>query len=241
MEGLYFEVKPRKDESPRLGTADKPCPEVTLKHSSCPSLSHVTSNTLHPATPTSARKSVARWREKVEEEGEEEEEVRYKLTVVGSMPVHYLTTMAMLPWLVAEISKSQPSEKVLGAGLQSGCPGGGQLEPSTRNQPVFLCVSASWVRCVSILGEGVVWDPLTHTVLFECRPHQVTKLIHNSQEPNSFGCLVRDSFSCACYVFRCQVSTKVSVCVCKLHVMKIKLLFLLFTVIDEVYSQTQLP
>uniref|UniRef100_A0A3B4WBG1 TBC1 domain family member 1 n=1 Tax=Seriola lalandi dorsalis TaxID=1841481 RepID=A0A3B4WBG1_SERLL len=109
--------------------------------------------------------------------------VRYKLTLIGSLPVHHLTTMAMLPWVVAEISRSRPK--------------------------VFLCVSASWVRCVSVLGEGVVWDPLTHTVLFECRPHQVTKLIHNSQEPNSFGCLVRKTPDCACYVFQCQDSTKV--------------------------------
>uniref|UniRef100_A0A671TL02 TBC1 domain family member 1 n=1 Tax=Sparus aurata TaxID=8175 RepID=A0A671TL02_SPAAU len=118
--------------------------------------------------------------------------VRYKLTLIGSLPVHHLTTMAMLPWVVAEISR-----------------GGGQLDPSTRNQTVFLCASASWVRCVSVLGEGVVWDPLTHTLLFECRPHQVTKLIHNSQEPSSFGCLVRDAPNCACYVFQCQDSTKV--------------------------------
>uniref|UniRef100_A0A8D0DE25 TBC1 domain family member 4 n=1 Tax=Sander lucioperca TaxID=283035 RepID=A0A8D0DE25_SANLU len=114
--------------------------------------------------------------EKVEEEGEEE--VRYKLILIGSLPVHHLTTMAMLPWVV-NLGK------------------------------VFLCASASLVRCVSVLGEGIVWDPLTHTVLFECRPHQVTKLIHNSQEPSSFGCLVRDAKNCACYVFQCQDSTKV--------------------------------
>lgn len=141
-------------------------------------------------------------------EGEgEEEEVRYKLTLIGSLPVHHLTTMAMLPWVVTEISNSRPAEKNLGAGLQSG----GQLDPSICNQTVFLRVSASWVRCVTVLGEGVVWDPLTHTVLFECRPHQVTKLIHNSQEPRSFGCLVRDTSNCACYVFQCQDSNKVSV------------------------------
>uniref|UniRef100_A0A8D0AAP8 TBC1 domain family member 4 n=1 Tax=Sander lucioperca TaxID=283035 RepID=A0A8D0AAP8_SANLU len=136
---------------------------------------------------------------------EVQEEVRYKLILIGSLPVHHLTTMAMLPWVVAEISKSRLAEKNLGAGLRSG----GQLDPSTCNQKVFLCASASLVRCVSVLGEGIVWDPLTHTVLFECRPHQVTKLIHNSQEPSSFGCLVRDAKNCACYVFQCQDSTKV--------------------------------
>uniref|UniRef100_A0A671TNG6 TBC1 domain family member 1 n=1 Tax=Sparus aurata TaxID=8175 RepID=A0A671TNG6_SPAAU len=197
MEGLYFEVKPRRDEPPRPGRSDKPCPNLTSNHRSCPSLSHLTS----PKKLPSARKRIAAWGEKVEEEGEDEkeEEVRYKLTLIGSLPVHHLTTMAMLPWVVAEISRAQPTEEKLG----------GQLDPSTRNQTVFLCASASWVRCVSVLGEGVVWDPLTHTLLFECRPHQVTKLIHNSQEPSSFGCLVRDAPNCACYVFQCQDSTKV--------------------------------
>lgn len=149
-------------------------------------------------------KRIATWGGNAEEE-EEEEEVRYKLTLIGSLPVHHLTTMAMLPWVVAEISRPRPAEKNLGAGLRSV----GQVDPSNRNQTIFLCVSASWVRCVSVLREGVVWDPLSHTVLFECRPHQVTKLIHNSQEPSSFGCLVRDAPNCACYVFQCQDSTKV--------------------------------
>uniref|UniRef100_A0A8C4IYR6 TBC1 domain family member 1 n=1 Tax=Dicentrarchus labrax TaxID=13489 RepID=A0A8C4IYR6_DICLA len=174
---------------------------LTSNHRSCPSLPHLTSSTPRPEKLTSARK----WGTKVDEEGEEDEEVRYKLTLIGSLPVHHLTTMAMLPWVVAEISRAHPAGKEIGAG----CSRGGQLDPSTRNQTVFLCVSTSRVRCVSILGEGVVWDPLTHTLLFECRPHQVTKLIHNSQEPSSFGCLVRDAPNCACYVFQCQDSTKV--------------------------------
>ncbi|XP_051239895.1 TBC1 domain family member 1 isoform X4 [Dicentrarchus labrax] len=201
MEGLYFEVKPRRDQTPRPGSSSKPRPSLTSNHRSCPSLPHLTSSTPRPEKLTSARK----WGTKVDEEGEEDEEVRYKLTLIGSLPVHHLTTMAMLPWVVAEISRAHPAGKEIGAG----CSRGGQLDPSTRNQTVFLCVSTSRVRCVSILGEGVVWDPLTHTLLFECRPHQVTKLIHNSQEPSSFGCLVRDAPNCACYVFQCQDSTKV--------------------------------
>ncbi|XP_037620283.1 TBC1 domain family member 1 isoform X1 [Sebastes umbrosus] len=202
MEGLYFEVKPRRHDPSRPGSSEKPPPNVASNHRSYPSLSHLTAST--PQKLYSARKRIATWGEKVEEESEEEE-VRYKLTLIGSLPVHHLTTMAMLPWVVAEISKSRPAEKSPGAGLRSP----GQLDPSTRNQTVFLCVSASWVRCVSVLGEGVAWDPLTHTVLFQCRPHQVTKLIHNSQEPSSFGCLVRDKPNCSCYVFQCQDSTKV--------------------------------
>nr|XP_057921477.1 TBC1 domain family member 1 isoform X4 [Doryrhamphus excisus] len=121
------------------------------------------------------------------EESPEVEEVQYKLTLIGSLPVHRMTTMPMLPWVVAQISRSQP------------LPG----------QAVSLFVSPSWMRCVLQCAEDAVWDPLTHTVLFECQPHQVTKLIHNSQEPSSFGCLLRDAPCCACYVFRCQDSTKV--------------------------------
>uniref|UniRef100_A0A667XEA7 TBC1 domain family member 1 n=1 Tax=Myripristis murdjan TaxID=586833 RepID=A0A667XEA7_9TELE len=125
------------------------------------------------------------------------DEIRYRLTLIGSLPVHHLTTMAMLPWVVAEIGRSQPGERELG------------LDVPARNQPVSLCVSASRVQCVCIGAEGVAWDPLSHTVLFECRPHRVTKLIHNSQEPSSFGCLVRDTHHCACYVFQCRDCTKV--------------------------------
>lgn len=37
------------------------------------------------------------------EEGEEE--IQYRLTLVGSLAIHPLTTMAMLPWVVAEIRR----------------------------------------------------------------------------------------------------------------------------------------
>uniref|UniRef100_M4AE57 TBC1 domain family member 1 n=1 Tax=Xiphophorus maculatus TaxID=8083 RepID=M4AE57_XIPMA len=129
--------------------------------------------------------------------------IRYQLTMIGFRVVHYLTTMAMLPWVVAEICRS--SKKDPGAGPRHAAGG----SPSCSNKTVFLCVSASWVRCVSVLAERRLWDPLTHTVLFECRPHQVTKLIHNSQEPSIFACLVKDSLKCACYVFQGLDSTKV--------------------------------
>ncbi|XP_073806181.1 TBC1 domain family member 1 isoform X9 [Danio rerio] len=46
-------------------------------------------------------------------------------------------------------------------------------------------------------------------VLFDHRPHHVTKLIHNSQEPSYFGCLLREEKKAACYVFRCQDQLKV--------------------------------
>uniref|UniRef100_A0A3P8UZI1 TBC1 domain family member 4 n=1 Tax=Cynoglossus semilaevis TaxID=244447 RepID=A0A3P8UZI1_CYNSE len=122
---------------------------------------------------------------------EEDEGLTYKLKLIGSLPVHHLTTMTMLPWVVAEISRSRPVGK------------------ETGTKMVSLCVSTSWVQCGSALEEGAVWDPLSHTVLFECRPHQVTKLIHNSQDPGSFGCLVKKEPHCACFVFQCQDSTKV--------------------------------
>lgn len=186
MEGLYFEVKSRGEEE---RSSDNRCPSTALSRRS--------SSSLVPGKLTPTRRN----KDAISQENEEEVEIRYKLTLIGSLSVHCLTTMAMLPWVVAEISKAQGSDKKPG-------------RPEPSSQTVFLCVSVSWVRCVSILGEGVVWDPLTHTLLFECLPHQVTKLIHNSQEPSSFGCLLRGSASCACYVFQCQDSTKVSVCVC---------------------------
>ncbi|KAJ3615322.1 hypothetical protein NHX12_018890, partial [Muraenolepis orangiensis] len=128
--------------------------------------------------------------ESTADEAEEQEVVHYRLTLVGSLPVHPLTTMAMLPWVVAEVADD------------------GQRGLPKRSQCVFLSVSASRVQCVSAWAEGAAWDPLSHTVLFECRPHRVTKLIHNSQEPSSFGCLVRDTKHSACYVFQCHDSNK---------------------------------
>lgn len=211
MEGLYFEVKPRKDEPMKSGSSEKPPLRLTSNHRSCPSLSPLSSSSsasFQRLTSTGRRNTT--WGEKVVEEREEEEEVvHYKLTLIGSLPVHHLTTMAMLPWVVAEISRCHSSEKDQS---QTRATSPGQQDTSRCSHTVFLCVSASWVRCMSVLGEKVVWDPLTHTVLFECRPHRVTKLIHNSQEPRSFGCLVRETTNCACYVFQCRDSTKVRVC-----------------------------
>ncbi|XP_061627232.1 TBC1 domain family member 1 isoform X2 [Phyllopteryx taeniolatus] len=158
MEGLYFEVKPTSDRS-------RGAP-LTLE--------------ITPSGPSETTCG------DLMEEAGEAEEVRYKLTLIGSLPVHRMTTAAMLPWVVAEIS--------------------GSREPGSA---VSLCVSASRVRCVCVRAEGLPWDPLTHTELFECRAHRVAKLIHNSQEPGSFGCLLRDASRCACYVFKCQDSAEV--------------------------------
>lgn len=205
MEGLYFEVKPTRDEPHRPGSSRKTRPSLPSNHCSCPAFSSLASSTRSPQKLTHWKRT-ATWGEIVEDE---EEELRYKLALIGSLPVHHLTTMAMLPWIVAEISRSRPAGREVGAEVRRGAHGGRRADLPTSNQTVFLCVTASWVRCVAFVGQGVIWDPLTHTVLFECRPHQVTKLIHNSKEPKSFGCMVRDAPNCSCYVFQCQDSTKV--------------------------------
>lgn len=207
MEGLYFEVKPRGDQAPRPGTTERPVPLATSNQHSASSPAHPKPQGLSQTPPM--RKNVIMWREK--EAAEEVEEVRYKVSLTGSLPVHHLTTMAMLPWVVAEITHLHASEKDPGAAIEGREPSAGRLDTSSSNLTVFLCVSPRSVRCVCVLEDADVWDPLTHREMFECRPHQVTKLIHNSQEPSSFGCLVKDSSHCACYVFRSQDCTKVSV------------------------------
>ncbi|KAL6110054.1 tbc1d1 [Pungitius sinensis] len=202
MEGLYFEVKPQRDEPSGLGSSENPPPKITPNNRcvACPSRPRRAFSAPCPHKP-SPRMRLSSCGGKVEEEPEEE--VEYRLTLIGSLPVHHLTTMAMLPWVVAEISRR--AQKSPGPAPHCGGPSGA----SSLNQSVFLSVSASRVCCVCVLAEGPGWDPLTRTVLFECRPHQVTKLIHNSQEPGSFGCLVREAPSCSCYVFRGHDSTKV--------------------------------
>uniref|UniRef100_A0A672L4U5 PID domain-containing protein n=1 Tax=Sinocyclocheilus grahami TaxID=75366 RepID=A0A672L4U5_SINGR len=105
-------------------------------------------------------------------------EIQYRLTLVGSLAIHPQTTMAMLPWVVAEIRRPRLREK------------NRNLEFNGAHSPE-------------------PWDPLQHMVLFDHRPHRITKLIHNSQEPSYFGCLLREEKKAACYVFRCQDQMKV--------------------------------
>lgn len=45
------------------------------------------------------------------DEDEEEKEIQYRLTLVGSLAVHPQTTMAMLPWVVAEIRRPRLKER----------------------------------------------------------------------------------------------------------------------------------
>ncbi|XP_052421089.1 TBC1 domain family member 1 isoform X1 [Carassius gibelio] len=136
------------------------------------------------------------------EEGEEE--IQYKLTLVGSLAIHPQTTMAMLPWVVAEIRRPRLGEKNRNLELN------GAQSPEVRDQPVVLKISSSKVCCVlETAGPGKPWDPLQHMVLFDHKPHRITKLIHNSQEPSYFGCLLREEIKASCYVFRCQDHMKV--------------------------------
>lgn len=46
-----------------------------------------------------------------DEDEEEEEEIQYRLKLVGSLAVHPQTSMAMLPWVVAEIRRPRLKER----------------------------------------------------------------------------------------------------------------------------------
>ncbi|XP_066576566.1 TBC1 domain family member 1 isoform X2 [Amia ocellicauda] len=126
--------------------------------------------------------------------------VQYSLQLVGSLPVHALTTMSMLPWIVAEIRRP-PSR--LGQGNPAG------------PQQVKLHVCPACVRCTPDSGHSQHWDPLRYTVLFEHQPQCIYKLIHNSNDPSYFACLIREAApglraqNNTCYVFRCADQAKV--------------------------------
>ncbi|XP_014726505.1 PREDICTED: TBC1 domain family member 1 isoform X3 [Sturnus vulgaris] len=120
----------------------------------------------------------------------------FSLQLVGSLPVHSLTTMSMLPWIVAEIQLlSAKSSKE---------------EPSVTQ--IRLCVSAASLRCEPDTGKTQQWDPLICSSLFEYKPQQVHKLIHNSHDPSYFACLIKDEAAnqqSICYVFKADDQTKV--------------------------------
>ncbi|XP_053528316.1 TBC1 domain family member 1 isoform X3 [Artibeus jamaicensis] len=122
--------------------------------------------------------------------------VDFALQLVGSLPVHSLTTMPMLPWVVAEVRRrsAQASSK----------------EPATKQ--VRLCVSPSGLRCEPEPGRAQQWDPLICSSVFECKPQHAHKLIHNSHDPSYFACLIKDdaaSRRSICYVFKADDQTKV--------------------------------
>ncbi|XP_030348060.1 TBC1 domain family member 1 isoform X3 [Strigops habroptila] len=120
----------------------------------------------------------------------------FSLQLVGSLPVHSLTTMSMLPWIVAEIRMlSAKSSKE---------------EPSVSQ--IRLYVSPASLRCEPDTGKIQQWDPLIYSGLFEHKPQHVHKLIHNSHDPSYFACLIKDGAAnqqSICYVFKADDQTKV--------------------------------
>ncbi|XP_075608440.1 TBC1 domain family member 1 isoform X3 [Balearica regulorum gibbericeps] len=120
----------------------------------------------------------------------------FSLQLVGSLSVHSLTTMSMLPWIVAEIRMlSTKSSKE---------------EPSATQ--IRLYVSPASLRCEPDTGKIQQWDPLIYSSLFEYKPQHVHKLIHNSHDPSYFACLVKDGAAnqrSICYVFKADDQTKV--------------------------------
>ncbi|XP_064305352.1 TBC1 domain family member 1 isoform X2 [Phalacrocorax carbo] len=120
----------------------------------------------------------------------------FSLQLVGSLPVHSLTTMSMLPWIVAEIRMlSTKSSKE---------------EPSISQ--IRLYVSPASLRCEPDTGKIQQWDPLICSSLFEYKPQHVHKLIHNSHDPSYFACLIKDGAAnqrSICYVFKADDQTKV--------------------------------
>ncbi|XP_031198245.1 TBC1 domain family member 1 isoform X2 [Mastomys coucha] len=122
--------------------------------------------------------------------------VDFGLQLVGSLPVHSLTTMPMLPWVVAEVRR-----------LSGQC---SKKEPGTKQ--VRLWVSPSGLRCEPDLKKSQQWDPLICSSIFECKPQRVHKLIHNSHDPSYFACLIKEDAAhrqSLCYVFKADDQTKV--------------------------------
>ncbi|KAM6261609.1 TBC1 domain family member 1 isoform 5-T6 [Porphyrio hochstetteri] len=120
----------------------------------------------------------------------------FSLQLVGSLSVHSLTTMSMLPWIVAEIrTLSTKSSKE---------------EPHASQ--IRLYVSPASLRCEPDTGKIQQWDPLICSSLFEYKPQHVHKLIHNSHDPSYFACLIKDGAAnqrSICYVFKADDQTKV--------------------------------
>ncbi|XP_041130548.1 TBC1 domain family member 1-like isoform X2 [Polyodon spathula] len=125
--------------------------------------------------------------------------LHYRLQLVGFLPVHTLTTMPMLPWIVAEIQRHSSQ------GVRSA------LIPRW----VKLYISQAAVWCEMDAGHSQQWDPLNYNIIFEHQPQCVYKLIHNSNDPSYFACLIREPGSglignkSTCYVFRSADQAKV--------------------------------
>ncbi|XP_060680963.1 TBC1 domain family member 1 isoform X1 [Hemiscyllium ocellatum] len=110
---------------------------------------------------------------------------RFSLQLVGSLPVHQLTTMPMLPWVVAEVRRRSAR--------------------GTGSRRVRLQVSQGWLRCVAASGGSPV---------FQQRAQHIHKLLHNSSEPNYFAYVSRSQAGpepqhSLCFVFRASDHTLV--------------------------------
>ncbi|XP_041040441.1 TBC1 domain family member 1 isoform X2 [Carcharodon carcharias] len=117
---------------------------------------------------------------------------RFSLQLVGSLAVHQLTTMPMLPWVVAEVRR----RSARGSG----------------SRRVRLQVWQGWVRCVAATGSHPE-QPLSSTV-FQHRAQHIHKLLHNSSEPNYFAYLTKNQAAqqpehSLCFVFRASDHTLV--------------------------------
>ncbi|XP_053260032.1 TBC1 domain family member 1 isoform X3 [Podarcis raffonei] len=122
--------------------------------------------------------------------------VDFSLQLVGSLPVHSLTTMPVLPWIVAEIRQLSTHS----------------LKEEPNSSQIRLYVSPTRLRCEADTGKTQQWDPLICSSLFECKPQHVHKLIHNSHDPSYFACLIKDGATnpqSICYVFKADDQTKV--------------------------------
>ncbi|XP_044154049.1 TBC1 domain family member 1 isoform X4 [Bufo gargarizans] len=120
--------------------------------------------------------------------------LEYRLQLIGSLTLNAFTTMPMLPWVVAEVRRKS-------------------LERSKDSPPVRLYVSATCICCEPDPGDSQQWDPLICSSIFEHKPQLVQKLIHNSQDPNYFACLLKEGDvphqQSTCYVFRAADQDKV--------------------------------
>ncbi|XP_063313936.1 TBC1 domain family member 1 isoform X3 [Pelobates fuscus] len=123
--------------------------------------------------------------------------VGFNLQLVGCLTLNSLTTMPMLPWVVAEIKRRS-------------------LKNSKNVQnyrQIRLYVSSSNICCEPDLGNSQQWDPLICSSIFEYKPQFVQKLIHNSQDPCYFAFLLKEEIAAnqqsICYVFHSDDQSKV--------------------------------
>ncbi|XP_018422737.1 PREDICTED: TBC1 domain family member 1 isoform X2 [Nanorana parkeri] len=123
--------------------------------------------------------------------------LEYNLQLIGSLTLHAFTTMPMLPWVVAEIKRKSLSRS----------------KNSQPVRPVRLYVSALCICCEPDPGESHQWDPLICSSIFEYKPQSLQKLIHNSQDPSYFACILKEENTTpqqsTCYVFRSADQSKV--------------------------------